>query len=521
MPRESVMKDSLFVAHTCVALTILLCPLHAKDDGTNKPTYSERGRVLAPSRCEQGSCGISPPAITIAPFAIPSDTVDRSSPAERSAPPSPISSSPVPVVRSFDAANSSVQWTSLLKGSMSYLGIMHSFRIATEAGTRDALHNSVVGGYFKALGTMHGWSDGDGYYENYLGHPIEGAVSGYIWVHNDPRYRNVQFSKSRDYWMSRLRAYGFAWAFSEQFEIGLISEASIGQIQRYCCQYGFVDHVITPNGGLVWMLAGDAIDRYVTVPIENRIRNKSVRILTRMAFNPPQTFANLMMFHHPWHRENRASPTQYDGELYLRPSEALNEAVSPEGHPEGFETVPKFELAASVPGLYQVGGLNCLGGGGIGAFRATDFRQWTVEVSGCTLGNSLPPNWSGDSLTFTVGPQWIVHTAGRWSPHAHVRVGLQKITEEQINPELQKQIFSRVPIGADKGKYHDLYTRQWETTGFSMAVGGGLDVALNRALALRVANLDYTRSWLGNLNGRNFDHGLRFSTGIVLRVGTW
>jgi hypothetical protein len=368
---------------------------------------------------------------------------------------------------------------------------------------------------------MHGWSDGDGYYENYLGHPIEGAVSGYIWVHNDPRYRNVQFGASRDYWMSRLRAYGFAWAFSEQFEIGPISEASIGQIQRYCCQYGFVDHVITPNGGLVWMLAGDAIDRYVTVPIENRIHNKSVRILTRMAFNPPQTFANLMMFHSPWRRENRANPTRYDGELYLRSSEALNEAVSPEGHPEGFNTVPKFELAASVPGLYQVGGLNCLGGGGIGAFRATDFRQWTVEVSGCTLGNSLPPNWSGDSLTFTVGPQWIVHTAGRWSPHAHVRVGVQKITEEQLIPELQKQILSRVPKGADKGKYHDLYTRHWETTGFSMAVGGGLDVALNRALALRVANLDYTRSWLGNLNGRNFDHGLRFSTGIVLRVGTW
>ena len=99
----------------------------------------------------------------------------------------------------------------------------------------------------------------------------------------------------------------FAWAFSEQFEIGLASEASIGQIQRYCCAYGFVDHVITPNGGLVWMVAGDALDRYVTVPIENRTHNTNVRILARMAFNPPQTFANLMMFHYPWRRENRAN----------------------------------------------------------------------------------------------------------------------------------------------------------------------------------------------------------------------
>jgi len=203
---------------------------------------------------------------------------------------------------------------------MFYLGVMHSFRLGTEAGAREALNNSVVGGYFKSMGAMHGWSDGDGYYENYLGHPIEGAVSGYIWIHHDPRYRVVQFGTDRDYWMSRLRAYAFAWAFSEQFEIGPISEASIGQIQRYCCQYGFVDHVITPNGGLVWMLAGDALDRYVTVPIENRIHNTNVRILARMAFTPPQTFANLMMFHSPWRRENRASPTQYEGEIYLRPS---------------------------------------------------------------------------------------------------------------------------------------------------------------------------------------------------------
>ena len=89
---------------------------------------------------------------------------------------------------------------------------------------------------------MHGWSDGDGYYENYLGHPVQGSVSAYIWIHNDVKYRNVEFGKNPDYWKSRLRAYAYAWAFSEQFEIGLLSEASIGQIQRYCCQYGFVDH---------------------------------------------------------------------------------------------------------------------------------------------------------------------------------------------------------------------------------------------------------------------------------------
>jgi hypothetical protein len=515
------MRNSVFVVFTALSLITLFYSVRAQDRDIGK--YAGTANVATTSGSEPigvGSNLAEPSALSSSALS----DIAASSSSYSAGPavlPVPIAPLPKPVVRSSDSPTSSVQWTSLLKGSMSYLGVMHSFRLGTEAGTREALNNSVVGGYFKSLGAMHGWSDGDGYYENYLGHPIEGAVSGYIWIQHDPRYRVVQFGTDRDYWMSRLRAYAFSWAFSEQFEIGPVSEASIGQIQRYCCQYGFVDHVITPNGGLVWMLAGDAVDRYVTVPIENRVHNTNVRILARMALNPPQTFANLMMLHSPWRRENRASPTHYDGEIYLRRSESLAAAVSPEGKSGGFSVVPKFELAASLPILYQIAGLNCLGGGGIGSFRATDLRQWTVEVSGCTLGNSLPPNWSGDSLTFTVGPQWIVHTAGRWSPHAHFRVGVQKITEEHINPQLEKVVLAKVPQGADKHKYHDLYTKNWETTGFSMALGGGLDVALNRALALRVANLDYTRSWLGDLNGRNFDHGLRLSTGIVLRIGTW
>src|SRR5215471_5932336 len=204
-----------------------------------------------------------------------------------------------------EGLSKNVQWRPLARQSLFYLGVMHAFRIGTEPSTRKALGNSVFGGYFEALGAMHGWSDGDGYYENYLGHPFQGGVSGYLWIHNDPRYRNVEFGTSRDYWMSRLRAYAYSWAFSEQFEIGLLSEASIGQIQRYCCGYGFVDHVITPNGGLLWMLGGDAVDKYVIRGIEDRTRNVHIRAVARMALDPPLTFANLLAGQAPWHRENR------------------------------------------------------------------------------------------------------------------------------------------------------------------------------------------------------------------------
>jgi hypothetical protein len=511
-------KDFLIITLMALLLVTVCSPICAECKEKSKSAYDKAAEPAGSS--ESGvATGAAHEEELSALSALPD--VTESSSRESSAPGLAVSSTSAVIIRPPDAPEAGVQWKALTKDSLFYLGVMHSFRLATEAGTREGLHNSVVGGYFEALGAMHGWSDGDGYYENYLGHPIQGAVSGYIWVHNDPRYRAVQFGADRDYWMSRLRAYAFAWAFSEQFEIGPISEASIGQIQRYCCAYGFVDHVITPNGALAWMLAGDALDRYVTVPLENRTHNTAARILARVALNPTQSFANLMMFQYPWRRENRATVTEYNGVMYLRRSGSLAETVNPAVSRGPFDLVPKIEVVATVPGFYRVGGLSCPGGGAVGALRASDFWQWTLEVSGCTLGNSLPRNWSGDSLTFTFGPQWIVHTAGRWSPHAHFRVGGQKITEEKSDPELKKRVLAGLPKDAKTSKYRDLYTQHWETTGFSLSVGGGLDVGINRALAVRVANIDYTRSWLGTLNGTNFDHGLRFSTGLVLRIGTW
>jgi hypothetical protein len=116
--------------------------------------------------------------------------------------------------RSRTETQQGVQWKSLLRGELLFLATMHGYRIATEGATREAVQNRVWSGYFKALGALHGWSDGDGYYETYLGHPIQGAVAGYMWIHNDPKYRVAEFGKSRDYWMSRLRAY--AWSYVDR-----------------------------------------------------------------------------------------------------------------------------------------------------------------------------------------------------------------------------------------------------------------------------------------------------------------
>ena len=416
-----------------------------------------------------------------------------------------------PNLPSSENKPSPVLWKPLMYESSFYLGVMHGFRFATEPSTRSATGNSPFG-YFAALGAMHGWSDGDGLYENYLGHPIQGAVSDYLWIHNDPRYRNVEFGKSRDYWMSRLRAYAFSWAFSEQFEIGLVSEASLGQIQRYCCAYGFVDHVITPNFGMIWLIGGDMLDRYVTRPLENRTTNVTARSLLRAGINPPQSFANILMLHYPWHRENRPSPTEYDGELYMRAGSQTSVHFM-------LPLVPKFELTAASPSYTQMGHYSCLGGSGVAGFRVNDTWQWTLEVGGCTLGNSLPKHWSGDSLIFHTGPQWIIHNSNRWSPHVHFRVGGQKVTQEYCGADGPPP--QGLSIGTPCKSEPNRRAQHYESTGFSISTGGGLDVKLNKALAFRIANLEYIRSWLHPVAGIDYNREVRFTTGLVLRIGTW
>jgi hypothetical protein len=199
----------------------------------------------------------------------------------------------------------SVQWRSLLQQSFFFLAVEHAFRVATDPDTRQHLGGSFFKGYANSVGNLHGWSDGDPFQVNYIGHPIQGAISGDIWIHNDPRYRNAEFGRSKRYWVSRLRATTFAFAYSEQFEIGPISEASIGHVQSYYHQQGFADHVITPVAGGILMVAEDAVDRYVILAIERHTRNRWVRIAARGFLNPSRSFANCMEHELPWHRDTR------------------------------------------------------------------------------------------------------------------------------------------------------------------------------------------------------------------------
>src|SRR6266403_437789 len=131
-----LMRNSSFAFYTAVVVITLLYSVRGEDKDKTRSTYG--GTVTFTTSSLSEPVEVSSNLVKPSSQSALSDIADSSS-----------STLPKPVVRSYDSPTSSVQWMSLLKGSMSYLGVMHSFRLGTEAGTREALSNSVVGGYFK------------------------------------------------------------------------------------------------------------------------------------------------------------------------------------------------------------------------------------------------------------------------------------------------------------------------------------------------------------------------------------
>jgi hypothetical protein len=115
-----------------------------------------------------------------------------------------------------EPANSGIQWRSLFTQSFEFLALEHSFRYATDPSVRNT-GLPEIRGYTDSVSNLHGWADGDPFMVNYVGHPIQGSISGFIFVQNDPEYKDAIFGRNRRYWKSRLRAGAFAWAYSEEF----------------------------------------------------------------------------------------------------------------------------------------------------------------------------------------------------------------------------------------------------------------------------------------------------------------
>lgn len=197
------------------------------------------------------------------------------------------------------------QWKSAIGQSLMFLGVQHGYAM-TQPKTRRSLRGPFLRDYFRSVKSLGGWEDGGRFFTNYIAHPMQGSMTGFIYVQNDPRARKQQFGMERAYWMSRMKAMAWTAAWSTQFEIGPISQASIGNVGLSGKQT-WIDMVVTPTIGTGLLITEDAIDRYTRPLIENRFKSKYVRIFSRMLLNPTRNFSNLLRFEKPWKRDIKTS----------------------------------------------------------------------------------------------------------------------------------------------------------------------------------------------------------------------
>jgi len=173
------------------------------------------------------------------------------------------------------------------------------------------------------------WNDANPIIDDYVGHPMMGAITMDIFIQNDPRGRAIEFENTKRYWHSRLWALLWSTVYSTQWKLGPISEASIGNTGRQDLYdpdahkitngTGTVGLVVTPLGGWVWALGEDFMDMHVIRHVEKHTNNPVY--LTGLEFlNPCRGFANLLRFKRPWYRDSRPTPGEA---VYTTQSDAV------------------------------------------------------------------------------------------------------------------------------------------------------------------------------------------------------
>jgi hypothetical protein len=137
----------------------------------------------------------------------------------------PVIEAPVPETRSAPRRDV----IGALADSFKLVMLEHATRVAFQEKTRAELTGPFWDDYIRSVKVPRQWDDTDSAIVNYIGHPIHGAAAGIIWLdHGEGDRASSMFSPG--YLASRGRAAAFTAVYSLQFEIGPLSEASIGNV---------------------------------------------------------------------------------------------------------------------------------------------------------------------------------------------------------------------------------------------------------------------------------------------------
>lgn len=209
---------------------------------------------------------------------------------------------PTSTQRKKFADDQSFHWLPAIKQSLLFLGVQHGYAM-TQPKTRRDLKGPFFKDYVRSVKSLHGWEDGGRFFTNYIAHPMQGSLLGFIQIQNDPKGMNLSYDNSNAYWRSRLKALAWAAAWSTQFEIGPVSQASIGNVGLHGKQT-YVDLVVTPIAGFGLLVLEDLLDKHIISMIERRNSGSFyLKVSSRTFLNPTRSIANLLRFKTPWYRD--------------------------------------------------------------------------------------------------------------------------------------------------------------------------------------------------------------------------
>jgi hypothetical protein len=149
--------------------------------------------------------------------------------------------------------------------------------------------------------------------------------------------------------------------------------------------------------------------------------------------------------------------------------------------------------------------------GGAGSFGLNINEHIGVEVEAGGYHNGTVNTYHSDtnSVTYLFGPRLSYGRVKRFDPYCHFLLGgvhtaTSVVDQPTVNP-LTTQTTSRHTVSDD---------------GFAIAIGGGMDIRINRYVSFRPIQIDYIPTMLSNigpsgLTNSSFRTNFRYSIGFI------
>jgi hypothetical protein len=402
-------------------------------------------------------------------------------------------------------------WRQALSESLAFLVIEQAYVVHTDfnwvVSENGVPFNHFWRDYKQSLSAwVHsGWNDGDPNWFGYVGHPVQGALTGFIQIQNDPQGEKLEFSRTKAYWWSRFKAALWNAAYSTQWNLGPLSEVTAEKYgtkdrapwnyngsypcSRHCLTgVGQIDIVMTPLGGTGWLVGEDILDKELVRRVEGATQNRLLIDTTRCALNPIRGAANILHGKHPWYRASRDA----------RGMSLFSDQKTAVSAPE----IPKAQVPSHGDvffGYSHMGVAHCQATYSAAAIVCESFSGKTSNLSGWNASvEKKYLRYFGGVADFSRQYGGVTQSSFLFGVRGSAAIGRVRLFAEALFGAVHSQ---------EKGS-----AGSKSDTSFAEALGGGVDFRLMRLLSWRMQADDLKTSVAAVEQ-----HSVRLSSGLAVR----